>query len=107
MEQCLCHFDQCIDLGNRHGKYFPIERGAPQGDRSSPYIFIICIEILNLKLETDSTDSIRGWNFSPVGEMPHYLRNSLIEAFADDLTLLFLWSQNALRRILQIMEEYG
>ena len=28
----------CIDLGNRHGKYFSIERGAPQGDRSSPYI---------------------------------------------------------------------
>ncbi len=35
----------CIYLGSGHGEYFQIARGAPQGDRSSPYIFIICIEI--------------------------------------------------------------
>jgi hypothetical protein len=50
----------CIDLGSGHGEYFPIARGAPQGDRSSPYIFIICIEILILKLECDETGNVKG-----------------------------------------------
>ena len=29
---------------------FNIERSTPQGDRASPYIFILCIEILLIKL---------------------------------------------------------
>jgi hypothetical protein len=97
----------CIDLGDRHGKYFQIARGAPQGDRASPYIFIICIEILILKLETESSDCIRGGTIFGQENVPSHLKNSIIEAFADDLTLMFRWSLNALRRIITIMESFG
>jgi hypothetical protein len=86
----------CIDLGSMHGDYFFIERGAPQGDRSSPYIFIICIEILILKLECDETGNIKGierggWNNNMGRNV-----NGLLEAFADDLTVQFTWSLIAL-----------
>jgi hypothetical protein len=96
----------CIDLGSRHGDYFSIERGAPQGDRSSPYIFIICIEILILKLECDETGYIKGierggWNNNMGRNV-----NGLLEAFADDLTVQFTWSLIALGRIFVILKEF-
>jgi exonuclease III len=40
-----------VILDGGYSKRFKIERGTPQGDRSSPYIFILCIEILILRLE--------------------------------------------------------
>jgi hypothetical protein len=40
-----------INMGSTYSKTFDIKRGTPQGDRSSPYIFIICLEILLLKIE--------------------------------------------------------
>jgi len=97
----------CINLNNEHGKYFAIARGAPQGDRSSPYIFIICIEVLILKLENDDTGLIVGRKRIGIQHNRESHGDQLIEAFADDLSVLFKWSVNALGRILVILNEYG
>jgi hypothetical protein len=42
---------------------FSVKRGSPQGDRSSPYIFILCIEILLIKLESMDGKGIDQCNF--------------------------------------------
>jgi hypothetical protein len=98
----------CIDLNSCHGSYFEIARGAPQGDRASPYIFIICIEILILKLESDESNLIQGRERSvPLRNRGENFWNQLLEAFADDLTVLFKWSINALGRIIVILNEFG
>jgi hypothetical protein len=97
----------CINLNNINGKYFKIARGAPQGDRSSPYIFIICIEILILKLENDDSGLVKCRERIGPGNIRNRECNDLIEAFADDLTVLFKWSINALGRILTILNEFG
>jgi hypothetical protein len=97
----------CIDLGSGHGEYFPIARGAPQGDRSSPYIFIICIEILILKLECDKTGNIKGLERGAGNNLRDRVPDGLLEAFADDLTVQFHWSLLALGRIFVILNEFG
>jgi hypothetical protein len=40
-----------INMGSTYSKTFDIKRGTPQGDSSSTYIFIICLEILLLNTE--------------------------------------------------------
>jgi len=40
-----------ITVNNGYTESFNIERGTPQGDRISPFIFILCIEILLIKLK--------------------------------------------------------
>jgi hypothetical protein len=97
----------CIDLNTSHGKYFHIARGAPQGDRSSPYIFIICIEFLILKLEEDDSGFIEYRQRTGIFRNRRTEVNQLIEAFADDLTAIFKWSINALGRIITILNEFG
>ncbi len=39
-----------IIFENGYSESVQIERGTPQGDRSSPYIFIMCIEVLLMRL---------------------------------------------------------
>jgi hypothetical protein len=40
-----------ITVNNGYTDSFTIGRGTPQGDRISPFIFILCIEILLIKLK--------------------------------------------------------
>ena len=86
---------------------FQIERGTPQGDMASPYIFIICIEILLIKIKSlegrglDNCDFIREWvsNNGLGGE-------GTAEGFADDLTVLFKYRMESMGLILELMNQF-
>ncbi len=95
-----------IDMGNMYSKTFDIKRGTPQpqGDRSSPYVFIICLEILLIKIEMGGGGKIIGREGTDIrGEQVCGVN----EAFADDLTVVFRMSIEALRCILHILDEFG
>jgi hypothetical protein len=86
---------------------FNIERGTPQGDRSSPYVFILCIEILLIKIKSkqgmgiDNCNFIREWIDVNIGN-----KEGTAEGYADDLTLLFKFSRGTMASIIDIMENF-
>jgi hypothetical protein len=84
-----------------------IGRGTPQGDRSSPYIFILCIEILIIRinmLEGRGIDD-SGLYVDIVRDMDA-LEKLTSETYADDLTIIFRMSENSVGKILTLLREF-
>jgi hypothetical protein len=95
-------------LSTGFSKKFDIKRGTPQGDRTSPYIFILCIEILLLHLRLLASE--RGGMNVRTTELLRLQRDlevGLIEAYADDLTVIFKWTAENLRCIIDVIGEFG
>ena len=79
MFKCLKHFNfgnslirriklfytdakNCVSNNGHMSNFFSIERGVRQGCPFSPYLFIICIELLSHKIS--SVDELKGIRFS-------------------------------------------
>ena len=95
-----------VIMGEEIGGKINIQRGTPQGDRASPYLFILCIEILLIRIESEEGGEIKECNFSQQLRESYNLESMLNEAYADDLTIMFKWDQNGLKCILRILREF-
>jgi exonuclease III len=71
-------------------------RGSRQGCPLSPYVFIICAEILACLLRNDV--NIKGVQIND--------KNFLISQYADDTLITLKYSEQNLRNIIKIFEEY-
>jgi len=91
-----------IILDNGCTDTFGIKRGTPQGDRSSPYIFLLCIEILLIKIESMDGKGVNKCNFVRNEVGGKNLPSNNQESYADDLTILFKYGNEAMRIILDI-----
>ena len=49
----LYNTDVCVQLNGFSSNFFTVKRGCRQGDPISAYIFILCAEILNIKLKNN------------------------------------------------------
>ena len=56
----------CVVVNNNVTKWFQVERGCRQGDPLSPYIFLICSEVLAHMIRQN--DKIKGINISGIIE---------------------------------------
>ena len=89
ISSCINH---CGNISDR----FKIGRSCRQGDPISPYLFIICVEILALKIRNDN--KVRGF------KLGNFVQK--LDFYADDLTAYLDGSESSLRQILQILEEF-
>ena len=78
-------------------KFFDIKRGCRQGDPISPYLFILCAEILKTMICKNS--DIKGININGY--------EVKISQFADDTTIFLDGSQLSLQSALNGLEIYG
>ena len=84
---------QCGKLSD----FFRIERGCRQGDPISPYLFIICAQIMYLLIINEKC--LRGISVNN--------NEFKITQFADDTTLILDGSKNSLLAALNVLEVYG
>jgi hypothetical protein len=82
-----------IILDEGYSETFNIERGTPQGDRSSPYIFIICMEVLLMKILSMEGGGIDSCDFIKRKLNGLNIESMTAEAYADDLTIIFKMSE--------------
>ena len=93
----LHNFSAVVNHCGNISQKFSISRGARQGDPIASYLFIICIEILALKLRTD--ERVEGFKLDE--ELSH-----LLELYADDCTVFLEPSETNLANALSILSDF-
>ena len=114
MFKCLKHFNfgnslirwiklfytdakSCVSNNGHMSNFFSIERGVRQGCPLSPYLFIICIELLSHKIS--SVDELKGIRFSG-----KEFRKSL---FADDASFILDGSLRSFETLINILDNFA
>ena len=78
-------------------EFFPIERGCKQGDPISPYLFLLCAQVLYEMIQGNTM--VKGIK---IGQ-----EEIKISQFADDTTIFMDGSESSLQQILNILEVFG
>lgn len=82
--QCVSTVQYSLLFNGQKTKSFTPQRGFRQGDLLSPYLFILCINVLSALLHrAEKTNMIKGIQFNRRGPMISHLM------YADDLVLFF------------------
>ena len=77
-------------------EFFHLQRGCRQGDPISPYIFILCVEVLGLMIRKN--DNIRGIRIND--------SETKLSQYADDTQIFLDGSENSLRTTLTTLQKF-
>ena len=105
----------CIVLeGGKTSRTFNLLRGNAQGDILSPFIFILCYQILIFKIQFDL--QILGFISSPVTDSNSTINRlpaevsdtpTKITMMADDANCLLLLEEGTLKQVKSVLEQFG
>lgn len=87
----------CVTVNGNLSDWFYIQRGCRQGDPLSPYLFILCAEILSMLLKQNN--DINGINIDNI--------EFLVSQYADDTSLLLDGSERSLRNTMLVLKFYA
>ena len=93
---CYKNVESCVLNNGWSTDFLKLERGVRQGCPLSPYIFILCVEVLAEKIW--KTKSIKGIMISQ--------NKFKISQYADDTTLFLDGSKESLLSALQVLENF-
>lgn len=86
-----------VKQGGNLSEFFEIQRGCRQGDPLSPYLFILCAEILAIKLRTNS--NIQGLKSVNI--------ENKLSQFADDTAIILDGSEISLKETMKELKHFG
>ena len=89
--------ESCVIVNGHMSDWFFLQRGCRQGDALSPYLFILCAEILSILIRNNS--KIKGINING--------KEYKISQYADDTTLTLDGSNESLSNTMQVLKFYG
>ena len=95
-ETFYCNAKSCIINNGHLSDFFSLERGCRQGDPLSPYIFIIGVELLSLKLK--SSPNINSLHINN--------KEILLSQYADDTFLTLDGSEKSLLETLSCFDSF-
>ena len=87
----------CIAVNRQYSEWFPIKRGVRQGDPCSPYLYLICAEILSLMIRNNP--DIKGITIKN--------KENLLSQFADDTTVFLDGSEKSFREIVSTLYKFS
>ena len=87
----------CVIQNGVASKFFNISRGCKQGDPISPYLFILCVEILGILIRNKK--DIKGISINKL--------EIKVSQYTDDTTLFLDGSENSLRSALNLLGEFA
>lgn len=91
-----CNAVSCVSQAGILSNFFKLGRGCRQGDPISPYIFLLCAEILSIKIKNNK--NITGIKVNNT--------QYLISQYADDTSIILDGSEKSLRATMKEIDDY-
>ena len=88
----------CVSQVDILSNFFKLERSCRQGDPISPYIFLLCAEILAIKIKKKNNTNIKGIEIDD--------NTYVISQYADDTVIILDGTENSLRALVKELKEF-
>ena len=91
------NISSCISINGKFSSWFNVNRGVRQGDPLSPYLYLLCAEILAILLRENN--SIKGLKISD--------KDVMLSMFADDTALCLDGSEDSFKEAINVLTSFS